>query len=89
MAGPWEVEQKFHVTDIEMLLERLADLKATEVRTELHVDTYLAHPCRDFRASDEAFRIRHSTPRPASLIRVNDYRCRKDAARDRISNSAR
>jgi adenylate cyclase, class 2 len=58
MAGPWEVEQKFVVSDVQSLLDRLGELNAHELDTEVHVDTYLAHPCRDFRATDEAFRLR-------------------------------
>jgi len=58
MAGPWEVEQKFIVLDLQQLLDRLGELNAQEMITEQHVDTYLAHPCRDFRATDEAFRLR-------------------------------
>jgi adenylate cyclase class 2 len=58
MAGPWEVEQKFVVSDLQQLLDRLGELKAQEMNTELHIDTYLAHPCRDFRETDEAFRLR-------------------------------
>jgi adenylate cyclase class 2 len=58
MAGPWEVEQKFVVSDVQQLLDRLGERKAVEMKTELHVDTYLAHPCRDFRVTDEAFRLR-------------------------------
>ncbi len=58
MAGPWEVEQKFVVTDLPRLLNRLDGVGARETHTEHHVDTYLAHPCRDFRVTDEAFRLR-------------------------------
>ncbi len=58
MAGPWEVEQKFIVSDVGSLLERLEHLGAAELPTESHVDIYLAHPCRDFKATDEAFRLR-------------------------------
>lgn len=58
MAGPWEVEQKYIVTDVEQLLGRLSQLTATEMPIEIHVDTYLAHPCRDFKTTDEAFRLR-------------------------------
>ncbi len=58
MAGPWEVEQKFVVSNEQQLLERLAELDAKQMETELHVDTYMAHPCRDFRLTDEAFRLR-------------------------------
>ena len=58
MAGPWEVEQKFIVSDNEQLLQRLSEIGAKEMNTELHIDTYLAHPCRDLRVTDEAFRLR-------------------------------
>lgn len=58
MAGPWEVEQKFIVSDVGELLARLSNLAATEQLAETHLDIYLAHPCRDFRATDEAFRLR-------------------------------
>lgn len=58
MAGPWEVEQKFVVSDLPQLLNRLDEVGARETHTEQHVDTYLAHPCRDFRVTDEAFRLR-------------------------------
>lgn len=58
MAGPWEVEQKFIVTDAEQLLKRLSQLAAIEMPVERQIDTYLAHPCRDFKATDEAFRLR-------------------------------
>ncbi len=58
MAGPWEVEQKFVVSDVQAIIDRLSELNASELQTELHIDTYLAHPCRDFRLTDEAFRLR-------------------------------
>jgi adenylate cyclase, class 2 len=58
MAGPWEVEQKFVVSNVQQLLNRLDERSAQELDTEVHVDTYLAHPCRDFRSTDEAFRVR-------------------------------
>lgn len=58
MAGPWEVEQKFIVSDVQHLVGRLGELNAMEMETEVHVDIYLAHPSRDFRVTDEAFRLR-------------------------------
>ena len=58
MAGPLEVEQKFVVSNVANLLLQLSHCAAVELPTEAHVDTYLQHPCRDFRASDEAFRLR-------------------------------
>jgi adenylate cyclase class 2 len=39
-------------------MERLRRLDATELAVQRQVDTYWRHPCRDFRATDEAFRIR-------------------------------
>ncbi len=48
---PIEVELKFRVTDVDALVNRLTAFGAT-------VDTYFAHPSRDFAATDEAFRIR-------------------------------
>jgi adenylate cyclase, class 2 len=58
MAGPWEVEQKYVVREADTLLHRLSQQAAVELRTEEHVDIYMQHPCRDFRATDEAFRLR-------------------------------
>ncbi len=56
--GPWEVEQKFCVDDIERLQQSLAERGFSHVRLEQHRDTYFRHPCRDFRSTDEAFRVR-------------------------------
>ncbi|MGI9471916.1 MAG: class IV adenylate cyclase [Rubripirellula sp.] len=53
-----EVEQKFHVDDLEALELGLKELGATEDATEDHRDTYYNHPCRDFAETQEAFRIR-------------------------------
>jgi adenylate cyclase class 2 len=39
-------------------MARLRGLEATELEVQRQVDTYWRHPCRDFRATDEAFRIR-------------------------------
>jgi adenylate cyclase class 2 len=39
-------------------MERLRGLEATELAVQRQVDTYWRHPCRDFRTTDEAFRIR-------------------------------
>lgn len=54
----WEVEQKFRVTHSNAIRLGLQSLSARYARTENHCDTYLRHPCRDFRATDEALRIR-------------------------------
>ncbi len=58
MRDSWEVEQKYVVDDLPLLHERLSELGFAELRVEHHCDTYFRHPSRDFRARDEAFRVR-------------------------------
>lgn len=55
---PLEAECKFITPDPERTRSRIQELGGIFVKTERHVDTYLRHPCRDFRATDEALRIR-------------------------------
>jgi adenylate cyclase, class 2 len=57
-AFPMEVEGKYRVAEPSLLFERLEAAHATFEREEQHRDTYLCHPCRDFRITDEALRIR-------------------------------
>lgn len=54
----YEVEQKFRLSDATALATALRDLGATEFETIEQVDTYLAHPSRDFAATDESYRMR-------------------------------
>ena len=54
----YEVEQKFRAADQAALAEALAGLGAEFGSAELQVDAYYAHPARDFRRTDEAFRLR-------------------------------
>lgn len=54
----WEVEQKFHLTDSARLQAALSELQFVQTGIESHHDTYLQHPARDFRRSDEAFCVR-------------------------------
>lgn len=58
MNGPWEVEQKYVVEDMAALKQSLLAAGFEQVSAERNVDTYLRHPSRDFRATDEALRIR-------------------------------
>src|SRR5688500_13235290 len=53
-----EVEHKYRVTDLADVQRRLAALPATIAEPQLQVDTYFAHPARDFAKTDEALRIR-------------------------------
>ncbi|MGA2062607.1 MAG: class IV adenylate cyclase [Thermoguttaceae bacterium] len=54
----YEVEQKFPVSDMPALQERLIALGATIGETQVEVDLYFGHPARDFSKTDEALRIR-------------------------------
>lgn len=54
----YEVEQKFRAPDHAALAESLAGLGAEFGPAELQIDAYYAHPARDFRCTDEAFRLR-------------------------------
>jgi adenylate cyclase class 2 len=55
-----EAEIKLPLTagDEVLLRARLADLAASVAGTHVQADTYFAHPQRDFRATDEALRLR-------------------------------
>ena len=54
----FEVEQKFRVADFSAIETQLARLGAVIAAPVEQVDTYFAHPQRDFAATDEALRIR-------------------------------
>lgn len=54
----YEVEQKFRVTDPVGLRAHLVSLGAKFDEPLYQRDLYLAHPSRNFRETDEAFRIR-------------------------------
>ena len=53
-----EVELKFPLSDPPSFEEKLIKYGAEFVETEMQKDHYLQHPCKDFRDSDEALRIR-------------------------------
>jgi adenylate cyclase class 2 len=54
----YEVELKFCLTDAPQVLSQLASLGAIARSPIEQVDRYFNHPSRDFRQTDEAFRIR-------------------------------
>lgn len=54
----YEVEMKFPVAEMMALEAKLARLSATIFAPKTEVDTYFAHPGRDFAKTDEALRIR-------------------------------
>lgn len=54
----WEVEQKYVLQDRGSFLSRLDELGFKQDCVQQHSDIYFRHPCRDFRKTDEAFRLR-------------------------------
>lgn len=61
----YEVEQKFRVPDRPAIERRLEAIGARWGAPREEVDTYYAHPARDFAATDEALRIRRVGERSA------------------------
>lgn len=55
---PIEVEHKYRVADHAALQRQLIALGAAVGAPVIQVDTYFAHPARDFAVTDEALRIR-------------------------------
>ena len=55
---PIEVEQKYRIEDANAVLAGITELGATSQTMVRQVDTYYAHPVRDFATTDEALRIR-------------------------------
>lgn len=55
-----EVELKFRMLDAVQMETLLRQRGAIESGTERQIDRYFNHPSRDFRSTDEAFRIRTS-----------------------------
>lgn len=63
-STPMEAECKFRVSDAASLRTQLNKIGAVFVKREEHRDTYMRHPSRDFRATDEALRIREINGEP-------------------------
>ncbi len=54
----YEVELKFPLADVARVQRELQELGAEFHKTQEQVDTYFAHPQRDFATTDEALRVR-------------------------------
>lgn len=63
-STPMEAECKYRVHDRAAVEKHLVAIGAQFVVRETHCDTYLRHPSRDFRATDEALRIREVNGSP-------------------------
>ena len=59
-----EAECKFRVSNVDETRASLERVGAVFLKREEHRDTYLRHPCRDFRSTDEALRIREIDGQP-------------------------
>lgn len=58
-----EIEQKFRVDDFQAVHAKILDLECID-RGELEQrDEYFSHPCRNFKKTDEALRIRYEGDR--------------------------
>lgn len=57
----FEVEMKFQVDNFESTKAQLTRLGAQLHATVSQSDTYFRHPCRDFKETDEALRIRKAS----------------------------
>ncbi len=53
-----EVERKLRSPGNEQVIERLTTIGAEKVSDETHEDVYFIHPCRRFKDTDEALRLR-------------------------------
>ena len=53
-----EVEVKYKVEEIESILKKLEEMNAKIEEEVIEEDHYFNHPCRDFKNTDEALRIR-------------------------------
>lgn len=62
MSETFEVEVKVPITDSEEMRQRLLDSGASQLNSEVQVDTYFDHPCRAFEETNEAVRVRTRKP---------------------------
>jgi adenylate cyclase class 2 len=58
MPKLYEVELKFRIETVRPIEVELQQIGAVETDVVFHNDRYFNHPSRDFRSTDEAFRIR-------------------------------
>jgi len=62
MSESFEVEVKVAIDDIDEMRQKLIDLGAKVLNSEVQIDMYYDHPCRTFVKTDEAIRIRTRSP---------------------------
>jgi adenylate cyclase class 2 len=58
MGETYEVEVKVAIDSSEEMEERILNLGAKKINREVQIDSYFDHPCKTFRDTDEALRIR-------------------------------
>jgi adenylate cyclase class 2 len=62
MLKSFEVEVKVPIPDSEVMNQKLLESGAKISNSEIQIDTYFDHPCRSFRETDEAVRVRTRQP---------------------------
>ena len=62
MSETFEVEVKVPITDAEVMKQKLHNIGAKTLNSEIQIDSYFDHPCRSFEESDEAIRVRTRRP---------------------------
>lgn len=62
MLESFEVEVKVPIMSSEEMKQKLLDSGASQLNSEVQVDTYFDHPCRTFQETDEAVRVRTRKP---------------------------
>ena len=62
MSESFEVEVKVPITDAEVMKQKLHNIGAKTLNSEIQIDNYFDHPCRSFEESDEAIRVRTRRP---------------------------
>ncbi len=62
MSETFEVEVKVPITNSEEMKQKLLDSGAIMLNSEIQLDTYFDHPCRTFKETDEAVRVRTRRP---------------------------
>ena len=68
----YEVEQKFRLSDLPGIDEKLRQLGAVDGPTVVQVDCYFRHPSRDFAQTDEALRQAARGKRGGSWAEMGD-----------------
>jgi adenylate cyclase class 2 len=62
LGDTYEVEVKIAIDSYEEMEKRILNVGAEKSDREVQIDSYFDHPCRKFQDTDEALRVRSSSP---------------------------